>query len=318
VAALAQAFYKTLSAAQKPKVLLDYSLSNAERWSNLPQSLLTRGGQSSSQARVGLSIGELSDTQLAAFTAVLKAATGTKKGVGYDQIVQQLNADDYLKANGGGSDYGRANYYVAILGSPQDSGTWEFQFGGHHVAVANTYVDGKLAGATPSFRGVEPNAAFTQNGTSNQPMKVKEDAFKALLAGMSSDELASAKLSDTFTDLVLKPGNDWAFPTKHDGIKVSTLPAATKALVLAAIATYVDDVADADAATILASYTSELDDTYVAYSGTAALTEENDYVRVDGPSVWIEFSMQHGIVLSGNHPHSVWRDRKSDYAGTKS
>jgi hypothetical protein len=165
---------------------------------------------------------------------------------------------------------------------------------------------------------VEPNAAFTQDGTSNQPMKVKEEAFRALLAGLSSEALASAKLSETFTDLVLKPGNDWAFPTKRDGVQVSTLAATTKALVLGAIATYVDDVADADAATILATYTSELDDTYVAYSGGATLTEENDYVRVDGPSVWIEFSMQHGIVLSGNHPHSVWRDRKSDYAGTES
>jgi hypothetical protein len=28
--------------------------------------------------------------------------------------------------------------------------------------------------------------------------------------------------------------------------------------------------------------------------------------------------MQHGIVLSGNHPHSVWRDRTTDYGGTQS
>jgi Protein of unknown function (DUF3500) len=58
--------------------------------------------------------------------------------------------------------------------------------------------------------------------------------------------------------------------------------------------------------------------TYVAYSGSTALTEQDDYVRIDGPSVWIEFSMQHGIVLAGNHPHSVWRDRTTDYGGTKS
>jgi hypothetical protein len=88
--------------------------------------------------------------------------------------------------------------------------------------------------------------------------------------------------------------------------------------VLAAIASYVNDINDADAATILAKYESELGATYVAYSGTTALTEQNDYIRIDGPSVWIEFSMQHGIVLAGNHPHSVWRDRNTDYGGTKS
>ncbi len=101
-------------------------------------------------------------------------------------------------------------------------------------------------------------------------------------------------------------------------MKAGVLSAQQKKLVLAAIATYVDDLDTSDAKTILAKYQDELDETCLAYSGTTALTAENDYVRVDGPSVWIEFSMQHGIVLSGNHPHSVWRDRTTDYGGTKS
>lgn len=147
---------------------------------------------------------------------------------------------------------------------------------------------------------------------------MKEAAFTAMLAGLSTDQLATAKLSDTFSDLVLGPGNDWAFPTDRVGVQVSTLSSTQRKLVLAAIAGYVNDLADADATTVLARYESELADTYVAYSGTTALTEQNDYVRIDGPSVWIEFSMQRGIVLSGNHPHSVWRDRSTDYGGTKS
>jgi len=353
VAALAQAFYKTLDDDQQTAVLLDYSLANAKRWSNLPQALLGGGGgvpggnqsgdsggrpsgapnggppsgsgdQSggpgggNSQSRLGISIGDLNDDQLAAFTTLLKATTGTTKGLGYDEIEQQLNADDYLGTNGGGDDYGRAAFYVALLGSPKDSGTWEFQFGGHHMAVANTYTDGKLVGATPSFRGVEPNGAFELNGQTNQPLKVKEAAFTALLAGLSADQLATAKLDDTFSDLVLTPGKDWAFPTDREGAKISTLSASQQKLALAAIASYVNDIADSDAKPILAKYQAELDDTYVAYSGTTNLTEQNDYVRIDGPSVWIEFSMQHGIVLDGNHPHSVWRDRSTDYGGTKS
>ncbi|WIN00141.1 DUF3500 domain-containing protein [Actinoplanes oblitus] len=352
VAALAQAFYRTLDADLQAKVLLDYTFASAKRWSNLPQGLLTGagmpgGGQAgqpsggagrpagapsgapagaqaggpsggSGQSRVGISLGDLKDEQLTALTAVLKAATGTASGLGYDEIEQQLNADDYLGAHGGGDTYGRDQFYVAILGSPQDSGTWEFQFGGHHLAVANTYTDGKLAGATPSFRGVEPFAAFEENGKTNQPLKVKQAAFAAMLAGLSTAQLADAKLADTYSDLVLGPGKDWAFPTDKVGVKASTLSAAQKKLVLAAIATYVQDVADSDAKTILAKYEKELDDTYVSWSGTKTLLEQNDYVRIDGPSVWIEFSMQHGIVLSGNHPHSVWRDRTTDYGGTKS
>lgn len=326
VAALARKFCKTLDDDQLAATLLDYSLSNAKRWSNLPQALIAGGGMGgpggssggSSQARLGISLGDLSTTQLKAFTKLLKAATGTGTGVGYDEITQHLNADDYLADHGGGDSYGRENYYVAILGSPGSSGTWEFQFGGHHLAVANTYVDGSLVGATPSFRGIEPNAAFRLNGVKNRPMKVKEKAFATMLAGLSSSQLAAAELSDVYSDLVLGPGNDWSFPTEFEGLKVSTLSKAQKKLVLAAIAGYVDDIADSDAAKILKRYKAELADTYVAYSGTTALTEKNDYVRIAGPSVWIEFSMQSGIVLSGNHPHSVWRDRTTDYGGTQS
>jgi hypothetical protein len=360
VAALAQAFYQTLDTDQKPKVLLDYTLASAKRWSNLPQGLISGGGGmpggtmpsggaegggapsggampsggaegggggapsdggaggGSSQSRVGIALGDLTDAQLTAFHTLLKAATGTTKGIGYDEIEQQLNADDYLNQNGGGDTYGRGNFYVAILGSPQDTGTWEFQFGGHHLAVANTYIDGKLAGATPAFRGVEPFTAFKLDGVTNQPLKKKHAALVALLGSLSAGEKSTAKLADTYTDLVLGPGKDWAFPTTKEGLQISALSAQQKKLALAAIAGYVDDLAAGDAKTILAKYESELDDTSIAWSGTTTLLEQNDYVRIDGTSVWIEFSMQHGIVLSGNHPHSVWRDRTTDYGGTKS
>jgi hypothetical protein len=366
VAALAQAFYQTLDADQKPKVLLDYTLASAKRWSNLPQGLISGGGTSggsfpsgsvpsgmgqggtppsgaasgsgapsgaangsgapsgaaggggSSQSRVGIALSDLSDAQLTAFKTLLKAATGTTKGLGYDEIEQQWNADDYLNQKGGGDTYGRGNFYVAILGSPQDTGTWEFQFGGHHLAVANTYTDGKLAGATPSFRGVEPFTAFKLDGVTNQPLKKKHAALVAMLSSLSDSQKTAAKLSDTYTDLVLGPGKDWAFPTTKEGVKISAFSAQQKKLVLAALAGYVDDLAAADAKTILAKYEDELDATYLAWSGTTTLLEQNDYVRIDGTSVWLEFSMQHGIVLSGNHPHSVWRDRTTDYGGTKS
>jgi len=324
VAKLAQAFQATLSSERQSQLLQDYSLTNAKLWSNLPQALLAGGmgggpgGGGGTGPRIGLNLADLDATQLAAFNALLTAATGSASGLGYEEIQQHLNADDYLAANGGGSDYGRTGYYIAFLGTPADSGTWEFQFGGHHLAVANTYIDGSLAGATPSFRGIEPNGSFEQNGATNQPMAVKEAAFAALLTGLTPDQLATAQLSNVYSDLVLGPGQDWAFPSAREGVHISALSADQKKLALAAIAGYVNDIADDDAAEILKRYERELDDTHVAYSGTPTLTEQNDYVRIDGPSVWIEFSMQRGIVLSGNHPHSVWRDRTTDYGGTKS
>ena len=101
----------------------------------------------------------------------------------------------------------------------------------------------------------------------------------------------------------------------------NTTPGTTppqKTLVLAALARYVDDIADTEAARILATYEAELDDTYLAHSGSTSFTELHVYFRVDGPFVWIELSLQNGIVLSGYHPHTVWRDHVTDYGGTES
>jgi hypothetical protein len=187
-------------------------------------------------------------------------------------------------------------------------------YGGHHTAFANTYKDGVLTGATPAFRGVEPFGTFTWNNkTDNQPLHSEQAAFAAMLGGLTTAQLATAKLANTYSDLVVGPQNDAAFPATPSGIACSALTTAQKALVMTAINTYVSDVADA--AAIITRYTNELDNTYISYSGTPGLLTQNDYVRIDGPSVWIEYSCQHGIILSGNHPHSVWRDKKTDYGG---
>jgi len=329
VVALAAAFAATLSADQQTSLDQDYSFANAANWSNLPNGLLGGGGGpgggpggggggSSSTGRVGLQTDSLSDEQWTALEALLAAATGSGQDEGFDEVLQHLDADDYLADNGGGDDYGRGNYFIAFLGAPSATGTWELQFGGHHLAIANTYVDGALAGATPSFRGIEPFSTVEENGDTVQPEQQEAAAFAALLTSLSSDQAATAELSTSYNDILLGPGNDWAFPTTAEGIAGSALSDDQQALVLAAINTYVDDVDDADAAAILARYQSQLDDTYVAFSGSTSMTEKGDYIRIDGPSVWIEFSMQNGIVLSGAHPHAVWRDKQTDYAGTTS
>jgi hypothetical protein len=343
VVALAEAFAATLTDEQDASLNQEYTFANAANWSNLPNGLLSGAGMGgggtggppagmtgapaggtggmpgtgtqTSTGRVGLQTDSLSDDQWTALEALLAAATGSAENEGFDEIVQHLEADDYLADNGGGDTYGRGNYYIAFLGTPSDTGTWELQFGGHHLALANTYTNGALAGATPSFRGIEPFSTVEVDGDTVQPEQQEQQAFAALLTSFDATQAAAAKLSTAYSDILLGPRKDWAFPTTAEGVIGSQLTDAQKALLLAAINTYVDDTDDADAATILAKYQSELDQTYVSYAGTTDVTSQGDYVRIDGPSVWIEFSMQNGIVLSGAHPHAVWRDKQTDYAG---
>ncbi len=308
IVCLAEAFKATLTSTQLSTMQLTYSKTNAQKWSNLPAAL---------SARIGINLGSLSTTQLAAFRDLMVAvlALNTKEE-GYDEMLGNLVADDYLSTIGGGSAYGAGNFYISFLGTPSTTGLWEILFTGHHYTQPYTFNTGALTGVTPAFRGVEPAAAVSANGRTYQPFEQERQTFAAMLAGLSSSEQATAKLSSTFSDLVLGPGKDGQFPATKVGIKVGTLSAAEQALVLNAIKLYVNDLDATTAATILARYTTELTDTYVAFSGTTAVASANDYVRIDGPSVWIEFSYQGGVIIRGTpHPHSVWRDHTGDYGG---
>ena len=309
-ACLAEAFKATLSSSQVTTMQLTYSQSNAKKWSNLP------AGMSS---RVGINLGSLSDAQLAAFRNLMVALLDVGAGnEGYDEMLGNLVADDYLNTIGGGSDYGAGEYYLAFLGTPSSTGLWEILFTGHHYTQPYTFNGGKLTGVTPAFRGVEPATAVTVNGKTYQPFEQERVVFATMLGGLSTAEQATAKLSSSFSDILLGPGKDGSFPSAKSGLQVGTLTAAKQALVLNAIKLYVNDLDATSAASILTTYTNEIAGTYISYSGTTAMSSQNDYVRIDGPNVWIEFSYQGGVIVSNSpHPHSVWRDRTSDYGGNK-
>lgn len=307
---LADALKATLSPEMKTRMLLPYTVEDAKKWSNFPPV--------GYPDRVGPTLGDFDIKQLGIIKAMLKEAAGIAANEGYDEMEQILNADDYLKANTQDqAGFSSSNFHIAFLGTPAPTGTWELYFGGHHMAFANTYKDGRLMGATPSFRGVEPFTRFTMNGRENAPMAQEQAAFAGMLTALTPMEQSRAKLTELFTDIVAGPQKDDNFPAEREGVRVGDLNPAQQALVLKAIETYVGDVSPAEAATIMAKYRAELPETYIAFSGTPTMNAENDYVRIDGPSVWIESSMQPGRSVPGIHPHSVWRDRESDYAGNK-
>lgn len=290
----------------------DYSVAEAKKWSNLPA-----GGY---RDRPGITLGELSEEQRGLVKAILTEAMGLAPNEGTDELVEVLNADDYIETvTTDHAGYSSSNFYLAFLGNPAAAGTWQLYYGGHHTAVTNTFKDGALVGATPSFRGIEPFPPFTMNGRENIPLLQERDAFAAMLASLSADQQTRSKLKGTFTDVIAGPQKDDAIATTQEGISVADLSAEQQALVIAAIETYVGDIDAANAATVMAKYKAELPQTVIGFSGTTSLNSENDYVRIDGPSIWLEFSMQSNksTGAEGNHPHSIWRDKTWDYGGNK-
>ncbi|OOQ58353.1 hypothetical protein BC343_10065 [Mucilaginibacter pedocola] len=307
----ATTFISNLSTTQQASTVLTYNKTDAVKWSNLP---------CGSNCRVGIQLSTLSTTQLANAKAVVKQAMGTVTGTGYDQAMKILLADDVLGASRSG--YSSGTYFISFLGTPTTTGTWQMQFGGHHLAVNVTVSAGVVTGASPFFIGVEPKS-WIEGSITYAPLAANQSTMAAVLASLTSSQLASAKLSSTFSDVVLGPGSDGKFPTTKVGVSASTFSTEQKALVLAAIKQWVSNIDDETATSLLATYNSEMDNTYIAYSGSAGGTSGNagtflisnaDYVRIDGPSVWIEFVCQSGVVYSTQiHYHSIYRDHKRDY-----
>lgn len=309
---LANAFKATLSTEQIKILQLGWSKTDAVKWSNFPQAF-------SNPQRVGIGFSQLSPNQVSAAKALLAFVLDDKtQNEGLDETEGILAADN-LVATLPGRDkfFGAGNYYIAFLGEPSTTGLWQLQFGGHHLAVSNTYKDGKLIGMTPSFRGVEPMTPIEANGKHYQPMEQERAAFEKVLSSLSETELTTARLAASFADIMLGPGKDNQFPSIKQGLKVGLLSKEIQGFVLLAIGLYVKDLKSIEADKILATYNVELPDTFIAFSGNRELNEVGDYFRIDGPGVWIEYHIQPSRDIKNPpiHPHSIWRDHKSDYGG---
>lgn len=311
----ALAFKALLTTTQQATLEKTYTTTLARRWSNLP---------CGSNCRNGIQFSTLTSEQLAAALEVIKAAMGTVANEGSAEFNQIRLADAYLGANGGGSGYSDGIYFLSFLNTPSTSGAWMLQFGGHHYGANIAYNQGHVVGTTPLHEAIEP-LSFTTSGTTYAPLTQERDALATMLASLSSTQLTTAKLSTTFSDTTMTPGEsnggNGTFPTTKVGLAVSTLSDAQKLLVLAAMKPWVQDMDDAVAANLLKVYQDELSGTYIAFTGSATagdastfLIANTNYARIDGPSVWIEFVCQTGVVFRNQiHYHTVWRDHVRDY-----
>lgn len=308
VVCLAEAFKATLNAEQTAQLQLEYTKSNAAKWSNFPELR---------PIRVGIRLGLLNPTQLAAAKALMSVVLSHEsEHEGFGEMEGNLAADDFFGQHTNNPKmFSSGNFFIAFLGKPTMTDLWELQFGGHHYAFANTYKGGRIIGVTPSFRGVEPSI-FEWNGKKYQPLEQEKDAFAALIALLNEEEKTTAKLRMSFNNILLGPNQDGKFPLEKQGVKVGNLSSAQQKWVRKAMENYVRDLDAETAEEFMKKYTTELPDTYVAYAGSGTMNQVGDYVRIDGPSIWIEYSAQPSRDIPGTtHPHSVWRDRKSDYGG---
>ncbi|HZY69095.1 MAG TPA: DUF3500 domain-containing protein, partial [Devosia sp.] len=324
VVCAADQFLGLLSEEQKSQVVLPLEVANSTAWSNLPCGTNCRVGvvladlseeqQTAALAVVKAATSEFGDdgydelTQITMADDILGLAQesgigggpggggGTPNGEPPDGMSMPPDMSPMpAPPDGGGGGlgtgaggYDSANYLIAFLGQPSTTDTWQLQFGGHHLALLKTYANDAEVGSTPAFSGVEPKVWQTETETF-APLEDDREAMRAMLAGLTDEQRAAAKLDQAFSDVILGPGEDGQFPAEKVGLRVGDLDAEQKQLVLAALGEWVRDTASTSADQIMAAYEAGIDDTYIAFSGSADLANHADYVRIDGPRAWVEF-----------------------------
>ena len=304
VVAAADTFLATLSDEQKDTVLHDFDDPTKKTgWSNFPTPVVERNG---------LKLGDLTGAQEAAALKVMEAALSKQ---GYEELVEIRKADDYLAslpgAGNGRVNFGSEWYYISFFGEPSRTGQFTVQYGGHHAAHNITYA-GSHVSISPTLTAVEP-MEFDWEEKFYAPLKDKRTATVGAIQSLTETELASAEIDGSFDDLLLGPGHDGPFPARPEGVLVSDLTKKQQAKVTAMLKAWVDDLDEKAAARLLARYVSEYDATYIGWSGGTTLDNPQTYVRLDGPSAWIEFSNQPGAETDGVHQHTIFRDETADY-----
>jgi hypothetical protein len=322
----AEAFLATLPEQQRSIAQIELTPRLAVRGTNFP------GG---SNVRNGVFYRELKPEQIEAALKVARVALGEEGFSRYQDVraaddafakgrggrgpggPDQKKADGFpaqkkagggaaqKKGGGGGANFGSANYMIAFLGKPSRTTPWILQLGGHHLAI-NIYYKGTTGAATPYHVAAQPTVWKDDQGKTHEPLAPMRESLQGLLASLTPEQSKQAKLDARFNDVYVGPGRDGKFPAKSEGVSVSELSDASKGFVKKAIAAWTGDSPQGGEYRKL--YEADLDKVKVSYSGSTALGDRGDYVRIDGPRVWIEFACQ-----GSDHVHTIWRDRLTDY-----
>ena len=128
----ANALLDALDSDQGSAAVLEFDSPLRPNWSNLPPSM-TRFEHN------GVRIGDLDATQTELMHDFLRAALSPD---GYAKVVGIVGAEDALAASSG-RQLSADNYWLAFFGEPSADDPWGWQFGGHHLAVNVTVVDGR-------------------------------------------------------------------------------------------------------------------------------------------------------------------------------
>jgi Protein of unknown function (DUF3500) len=303
----AKTFLATLDGKQQAAVVLSLNKDTRSKWSNLPN-----GAAGLTFKRNGLKFGDLTAVQQQAALDLVGSALSRQ---GYQKVINIVNAEENFArssaeahaAQHNPASFGRAEYYIAILGTPSATQPWMIQFGGHHLGINLTFA-GKENVLTPSHTGTQP-ASYSLDGQTIRPLGKENDKAFALIQALDAAQRKEAMLNYQVPDGVLGPGHDGEV-IQPEGVRASKFTPKQQAMLLDLINEWVSILNDAAASPRMAEIKSRIAETYFAWSGPTT-NGSAAYFRIQGPTVEIEYAPIGG---SADHIHTFYRDPTNDYA----
>ena len=297
----ADEFIRMLTDEQRATAM--YALDDPLRpnWSNLPAGILDF-------ERNGIRLGELNDEQVGAVFQFLATALSTE---GYRTVVDVVGADEVLSHSVRAQHFAWTdeNYWLAFFGEPSESEKWGWQFGGHHLGVNFTLVDGRSY-ISPTFVGVEP-ASYMSGNSVIAPLQDKLRAGIALVNGLDEQQRAKVMVDDRPEEVWTGAGND-GFVPDLEGSRVGDWSEEQRKTLRNMIPMWLE-MEDVDSSSArMAEIESDLEETYFGWHGT---TDGSGpiYYRIQGPALIIEYSTQGGVGADSGHYHSIYRDPTNEY-----
>jgi len=225
-----------------------------------------------------------------------------------DQVLETRSAP--TRKPGAPIRFGRAFYYVSILGKPSTTDTWMLQFGGHHLGINVTFA-GRQNVLAPTHTGTQP-ATYTLDGRTVRPLGDENDKAFALINALTPEQQKQAILGFEVRNLVLGPGADGKM-IQPEGVRAATFTPAQRTMLLELAREWVGILGDEAAVAKMKEIQSGIADTYFAWAGPTT-NGKGAYFRIQGPAAFIEYAPQGQGDTNIDHIHTIYRDPTNDYA----
>jgi hypothetical protein len=308
--AAAKAFLATLDDARRAKASIALNDKTRTVWSNLPTGITLQTGATE---RNGVKLGAMTAAQQ---QAALDLVAATLSRDGFQKVMNIVMADEVLETRtaaqrpaGSRIRFGRAEYYVAILGTPSTTAPWMLQFGGHHLAI-NVTVTGREPVLTPSHTGTQP-ASYSLEGRTIRPLGNENDKAFTLINALNPEQQKHALLGYEVRNIVAGPGQDGTVIVP-EGIRGSMLDARQRAALVDLISEWVGILENTAATAKMAEVRANLPETYFAWAGSTT-NGSPAYFRIQGPTVLVEYAPQGRGEGSTDHIHTIYRDPTNEY-----